>query len=388
MVKKKSTVLFVTNVEPFPARGGEYIRVQNVIDALSRNHKLVVISPPIDKDISLYSQVHQWFFVQKDSCTGWNNVNRFLGLLFTRSERKQLILQCIKEHQPEIVWFSWGHWGQYAKVVRNHGCKTVMETHNNESDLKRQQFSFESFGLNKAISWIVFLVQKYHERNLFKYFDLVMSVSEDNNDYHANIVGKERTAIIPNFIKKENFSSIAHEDRENLIVTGNFTTFQNASGVSWFIKEIWPEVKEQHPTIQLIIAGIGSRQLKVIKGDRRIKATGKIESISRWLGKASVAIVPLKYGSGTRVKVLEAMACKTPVISTTLGVEGLILTPGKDVLIADNKSDFIASILSLIQHPEKGQMLAENAYNTLIEKYELSVIQERLDRVSDKLISG
>jgi glycosyltransferase involved in cell wall biosynthesis len=114
---------------------------------------------------------------------------------------------------------------------------------------------------------------------------------------------------------------------------------------------------------------------------------GKVDSVLPYLCNTDVAIVPLRFESGTRFKILEAGACKKPVVSTTLGAEGLPVTNNHDIIIADDEKDFAKGIIKIIEDKHYAEIIAGNLYKLIREKYtienlenEMSVIISELNR--------
>jgi glycosyltransferase involved in cell wall biosynthesis len=117
----------------------------------------------------------------------------------------------------------------------------------------------------------------------------------------------------------------------------------------------------------------------------RVHVTGEVPSIVPYLRASVAALVPLRWESGTRFKILEAFACKTPVVSTTLGAEGLAVQHGQHLLLADDPSEFSSAILSLVEAPALGQRLVEPAYDLVRQAYDLSSAERQVNAILARL---
>lgn len=136
----------------------------------------------------------------------------------------------------------------------------------------------------------------------------------------------------------------------------------------WVINQVLPIIRRKIPNIHFYIIGSGSDTTLSDIQDPQITITGKLESVLPYLCHVNVALVPLRFESGTRFKILEAGACKIPIVSTTLGAEGIPVTHENDILIANEPDDFAAAILKLINDQELAQKISTNL-NKLIQQY-------------------
>ena len=134
-----------------------------------------------------------------------------------------------------------------------------------------------------------------------------------------------------------------------------------AEGAHWFVSEILPLIRQEVPAVSLYLVGKGSdRHLGSVveRGDPRTIVTGRVSSMLPFLSNADVCIVPLRFESGTRFKILEAGACGTPVVSTTLGAEGLPVESGRHLLIADRPEKFAEAVVRVLRDKDLAMLLA------------------------------
>jgi glycosyltransferase involved in cell wall biosynthesis len=140
------------------------------------------------------------------------------------------------------------------------------------------------------------------------------------------------------------------QEREEIVFSGNLEYAPNISAVQFFRRNIWTALRASRPNLKWRIVGKNPQAVsKLVAGDDRIELSGPVEDAVAELAKAQVAVVPVLAGSGTRVKILEAWAAGTPVVSTRLGVEGLDCEDGTNVLIADDASGFTNAVARLLE---------------------------------------
>jgi len=178
------------------------------------------------------------------------------------------------------------------------------------------------------------------------------------------------TAVVPNGVDLDYFQPAATPVTPGSIVfTGLMTYRPNADGVSYFIRRILPAIRASQRDAALTAVGWGlPDDVRPLLGDG-VSHTGRVEDIRPYLAQASVVVVPLRIGSGTRLKVLEAMAMAKAVVSTSVGCEGLEVSGGEHLLIADDPSTFAAAVIRLLDNPaeaaalgRRGRALVESRY--------------------------
>ena len=178
-------------------------------------------------------------------------------------------------------------------------------------------------------------------------------------------------------------------DPLNLVFTGSMDWLPNEDAIQWFTKDVYPLVKQHVPSATFTIVGRNpySSLVELSKRDSSIVVTGRVEDVRPYIGRAAVYIVPIRIGGGTRLKVYEAMAMQKPVVSTTIGVEGLPVHNGHELLIADTPLAFADSIIQLINSPETGERLAMNASRLVRERFGWSSVAEVFAGICEEVVS-
>jgi glycosyltransferase involved in cell wall biosynthesis len=153
----------------------------------------------------------------------------------------------------------------------------------------------------------------------------------------------------------------------------------NIDGAVSFAREVWPQLRERKPELIFTIVGRDPApevcELASIPG---IEVTGTVDDVRPYYREAIAAVVPLKVGGGSRLKILEAMAAGVPVVSTTLGAEGLEVTDDKNILIADPTEKMVEAIIKLIEQPEQRKQLREAGRTLISNRYDWARVGESL----------
>ena len=188
-----------------------------------------------------------------------------------------------------------------------------------------------------------------------------------------SIRGNFKVEIIPNCIDLASYIYIReHPQSDTLIFTGSLTYKPNYDAMCWFLENVFPLLRLRIPGLRLVITGEHAN-LPLPAADG-VWLTGMVEDVRPLIARSWVSIVPLQTGGGTRLKVLEPMALRTPVVSTSKGVEGLAVQNDAHLLIADDHQEFSTAVLRLMLTPGLRQQLAEKAYDLVRERYNWEII--------------
>jgi glycosyltransferase involved in cell wall biosynthesis len=157
----------------------------------------------------------------------------------------------------------------------------------------------------------------------------------------------------------------------DLVFVGSMDWLPNIDAVLYFVREILPLIRRQRPETTLAIVGRTPphKIAQLTVADPKIQVTGTVPDIRPYLWGCAVSIVPLRIGGGTRLKIYEAMAAKIPVVSTTIGAEGLSVNPPNDIRLADTPADFAAQCLELLANPTLRTDLSDAAWNMVNDNF-------------------
>lgn len=171
---------------------------------------------------------------------------------------------------------------------------------------------------------------------------------------------------------------------KDLLTLGTLYYPPNADGIRWFLKEVYPRVLQQVPEARLTIVGKNPPAdfLELAKSEPdKVVVTGYVPVLAPYLERSAVMLVPVRAGSGMRVRILEAFAQAMPVVTTTVGLEGIDATPGEDVLVADTPEDYAAAVVNLLKDSGMQQKLAENGRRLAESRYDWRVVLQKMDQV-------
>lgn len=251
----------------------------------------------------------------------------------------------------------------FGKALNHHNCESAMTRRlagNQRNPIQRQYMQWQAAKLEDA------------ERALCWSFDVNIVVSEQDRKLLQSIQPEGRFQVVENGVDTSFFRpSEAKPERHTAIFTGLLGWGPNVSAMNFLVDQIWPQVKRAFPDARLYLAGKNPpRHVRIWPTqDRSIAVVPNPEDMRPWLARAEVCVCPITEGGGTRLKILDAMAMGKPVVSTTVGCEGLQVTPDENILIADTPGDFAARLVQLFESEDlrrrmgaAGRALVEREY--------------------------
>jgi len=177
-------------------------------------------------------------------------------------------------------------------------------------------------------------------------------------------VARRPVVIVPNGVDLDRYPPLdfALAEPDHVLFVGTYRYRPNVDAVEWFVREVWPSIRAARPTARCSLVGMDPpasvRRLAAVPG---VEVVGTVADVRPWLARASVVVVPLRSGSGTRLKILEAFAAGRPVVSTRIGAEGLTVVHGQHLLLADDAGEFAAAVLRLLSDTWLQRQLALRA---------------------------
>ena len=255
----------------------------------------------------------------------------------------------------------------YVTLIQGH-CRNVwLDLHNIESVWHETLAAAERGAVRVALERFAASTGSLEYR-LFPQFAGILVTSSADADRVRNVAPGARVVVYPNALP---WVERPHRtDDHAIIFTGNMEYAPNANAVHWFAREIWPALRDVCTGLVWRIAGKRAELLKSLaSGDARIELIAHMEDPVAELARAQVAVVPLLAGSGTRFKILEAWAAATPVVSTSLGAEGLAAEHGKNILIADSAARMQETIVSLLASEIRRREIGEAGRALFEERY-------------------
>jgi len=380
-------ILFLTHMLPYPPTDGARIRSFNLLKTLAQHHRVSVVSFIIEttrtEDVEeLRGFVHDLQtvfrpqkYAVKDLLRGVCTSMPFTIINYSSEEMGELVTSKLNQG-IDVVHCEHLNMAQYA--MAGNGVKRIIDMHNVESEIMRRYAEKASDPLRALYSKMTAKKLARYEREVLKGFDLCVAVSARDGEHMRGFCSN--TVVVDNGVDLDTFLLRKDTGTEpRLVYTGWMKYHANNDAAKYFCDEILPAIKKDKPDVIVDIVGKEpSDEVLKLSEITGVNVTGAVPDIRPFISNASVYIVPLRVGGGTRLKILEAMAIGVPIVSTSIGCEGIGLTHGEDILIADTAEEFAAQTLRLLGDAPLRQRLTVNARELVEERFSWKTIGEKL----------
>jgi sugar transferase (PEP-CTERM/EpsH1 system associated) len=270
-------------------------------------------------------------------------------------------------------------------------CPKLLFTHNVEATIYRRQYETTENLLLKLAAWREYRRTERAEHRYLGQADHVLTVSDTDRDVFARVVDPSRITTVPTGVDLDYFQPGNEACQpDTLVFTGSMDYAANEDAMLFFVDEILPRVRSQVPNVSLVIVGRRpSRKVQALAASgQNIQVTGTVDDVRPYIQKGTVYIVPLRIGSGTRLKIFEAMAMAKAIVSTSVGAEGLPVREGVNILIANSPVEFARRVIGLLQHPVELSKLGKAARHLVEQEYGWPTIAIHFESVLRRLTEG
>lgn len=233
----------------------------------------------------------------------------------------------------------------------------------------------------KSFHYLSYKCGKPEEIELCRKFDLLIATTERDYQVFRKDLPHQHIAVIQNGAGQIFFEDLGLQpEPHTMVFTGLFTHLPNSQGILCFLDEIFPLILKKSPHTKVWIVGKNPTRAMLSRASKQIQITGFVEDVRPYMAKSEVFIIPLLAGGGIRGKALEAMAMKKPIVTTTIGVEGIHLRHQESALFADTPEEFAHSVLHLFENGEMRNRLSQNAFATVLQHYNWEAKGRELDQ--------
>jgi glycosyltransferase involved in cell wall biosynthesis len=432
-------ILFLTPQLPNPPHKGTTIRNFNLIKQLSRRHEVHLLS-------FIRSEEDQpWVDELRKYCRGvetviapehrmWRRLVTFffsplpdMAVRLPSAEFQARLEAYLERENFDIVQVEGIEMAPYALAIKGYGlaatlltglglyaqgvtfpalarCKVVFDDHNAEHVLQKRAFETDRRYPSKWHKALYSLVQyrklRQYEVTVCRAADHVVAVSDTDRIALQGIAPGVEVTVVANGVDSAYFSSGALPESHSisqskirhlasLVFTGTLDFRPNIDAVVWFCEQVLPHIKKEVFHIHLYIVGKSpTRDVRRLGEDAAVTVTGYVGDVRPYIAHAKIYVVPIRMGSGTKLKVLEAMAMGVPVVSTTLGAEGIAVTPGQDILIADDPVEFAAQVVALMNDEPLRKSMSARGRALMESRYDWQVVAPALEQVYETLVAA
>jgi glycosyltransferase involved in cell wall biosynthesis len=391
-------VLVVSAHLPFPPRWGFGTRVYQLMRQIASRHDatLLCYAAPGDENVERLRQefpvevVHRpkQRVLRKRASQLRSLASRVPYDVWTTHSREMqgVIDRLCAEHGFEIVQLE----STLLELFRfPPESQIVLDEHNVDYEVYARMHETERSPLRRAFYRSQERRFVRFEQRSWQRVAAVVATSEREAEIMRRHAPDTLVTAVPNGVDVEYFRpDSAPVEPGTLVFNGVLDYRPNLDGVNFLVDEVLPLVREHRPDVKVSVVGRGSESAVEALRRRGVDATGEVPDVRPYLQGAEVVVVPIRMGSGTRLKVVEGLALGKPVVSTTLGCEGVNVRDGEHLLIGDTAEVFALQILHLFEHPEVGEALGRAGRELTEREYSWDYAGERLEEVYQLSLQG
>ncbi len=388
-------ILFLSPTVPFPLTDGGRIRVFNLLKQIAEKSDITLLAletqPTDEEGVAELQQLGVQVHLVPNAPTLPRVSLRTLINAFHRQQPitvsrydlpayRQKFRELLATEDYDLVHYEMFHTAQFHTETDLPG---VLSQQNVDSEIWRRLCSETANPFYKFVYWTQQRAFQRYERVLSPKFDVVTCTSDIDALVFQQHCAEDAIAIIPNGVDVTHFQpDFTTESPAHLIYIGSMDWYPNEDAVAFFADEILPDIQSGVPEVRFSIVG-GNPSARVQKLAERdsVIVTGRVPEIKPYFAEATVFVVPLRIGSGTRLKILEALAMGKAIVSTSVGAEGLDLKDGEEIFIADEPKPFAEAVTQLLTDPTLRRRIGENGRARVEKDYDWRSIGEKLYRL-------
>jgi len=397
-------ILMVNPNLPYPPRSGNTIRLFNLIKGLSQTDKVDLIAIVSDnsttqediaslrkycRNVYLASRTKQsrlrqvWSIIRKISIG-----EPFFTKYVQSADLERLLYRITLENQYDIITIEHSVMAKYLDFLHpHHNAKTVLVMHDIASSLYERRYRSERKVLEKLKLLLTCLPLRKWEVRMARRFSRVVTMSGADRELFLSLGSGCTISVVANGVDTGTYLPFPQEDRgKNILLIGSMDYKPNVDAAHYFVRDIFPAVRKRHPDCTLTIVGKSAPEdIQRLTEEPGVNVHSDVDDVRPYYKKALVSVVPLRSGGGTRLKILEAMALGTPVVSTSIGCEGLDVANNRNILIADEPADFAQQITNLLTDLELWNRLSLNGRALVQKNYDWEQITREYRAMLEEL---
>jgi sugar transferase (PEP-CTERM/EpsH1 system associated) len=393
-------ILIVTPSIPYPPNWGFGIRVYQIVRELSRHHTVSLVCYASDGDdtkIEAMAQICHSVHVVPNPLP--NERAKRLAQLRSMARRssfqtsslntdamRDLLHQLLTGEQYDLVQFESS---QLASLPIIGSTPWIVDEHNLEYELLRRMYETERSPLRKLYNWVEYRKFRREERSSWLRADACVVTSERERAVVASHATDTPVHLSPNGVDIDYFvADDGDVDANRIVFTGLMSYRPNIDAVTYFVQRILPLVLETKPEVVFEIVGQGPpAEVTTLEG-RNVRVVGAVPDTRPYVRRAAVFVVPLRMGSGTRLKILEGLAMGKGLVTTSLGCEGIDVIDGEHVLITDGEAEFARATVTLIDDVHLAARLGRNGRALVEQTYSWSSIVTHLEVFHQQIVDS
>ncbi|MFH1755242.1 MAG: glycosyltransferase [Candidatus Latescibacterota bacterium] len=401
---KRQTVLLIKPVLPYPPDQGTKVLSFSLIQALEPHYNVTVLARILDRSEQTAAAELERSCERVITVLAPNRRSVFHRIFYRclyyvksnllRRSKKMLydcpgaFLQKARELAREdfdlviIEYWQLQHMAAYFPDDR-----VILLTHDVDMLVNRQSALVERNLLKKIQRMRAWLLEQKEEIRAYQTFDKILTLTERDRDAVGKISGnRARVEVLPFGVAAgyDNERSLQRNGREVLFMGAMSASF-NRDALDFFVRRIYPHIDDLAITI---VGGALPKELAYFERAANVEVVGRVKDVRPYLARATCMIVPLRFGGGLRIRILEAMSAGIPIVCSSVAIAGMPFVPEEDYLLAETPEEYAAQIERLVEDPELARRLSDNAEEKVRENYNVDNQAIRVKECFQKLINN
>ncbi len=395
-------ILFLTNRIPYPLNDGGNIATFQVADGLAlKGHEVHIAALNTRKhhmDIEQLPSQVAWHCVDIDTrltmpglAGGFFSTFPYNVKRFRSAEYSQMLKNLQGKDSFDIIQIEGIYMGMYVAEIRNlTNAPVILRSHNVEHRIWEGQYRSEKSILQRLyLKNLVPKIRKFEEQRIHE-FDGIIAITEVDEKWYRQQGYKGKILSIPAGVQVARLSTVREKEQntgrsKKVAFIGSLEWIPNLDGVRWFLNETWPHILKAWPDAEFHLAGKGAPQEISGWKIKGLKFHGTVHDAKEFITACDVFVVPLRSGSGMRLKILEAMSLGMPVVSTRSGAEGIPVTQKENIWIADEPLEISKAVRYLFENQEFANKMGEQGAEFVRKNFESGVLIEKFISFYDLL---
>ena len=380
-------ILMLSPYLPWPLDGGPPVRIYYVLRELAkRGHEIVLLAghegPPLPASHPVVSLCHEVLTYQPPSSArpgspllsalrSLASPLPYVAAKFGARHIRDSIRRAAEKHAIDLVWANFAFMAYAVPPELYRSVPVVLDEHESEGLLWRQYWRQGSLA-KRAFAALNLIKLPAFQKRIMAHVAVVLSNSEREASFTREYAPPGvRIWPVPNGVDTERFVPAPVGNKKNsILLCSGLAVYRNRAAAQWFARRMFPRIRGEVPDAEFWIVGSHpTREIRRLEQCPGIHVTGTVEDVRPHYAMARVAVAPYRYGEGTKIKVVEAMACGLPMVSTPTGCQGLEVIDGRHLMIAANETDFSRRVVELLRDRERARSLGEAARALAVEKY-------------------
>ncbi|MBN1657074.1 MAG: glycosyltransferase [Anaerolineae bacterium] len=409
-----ANILFLTHVLPYPLDAGPKTRAYYVLRHLSGEHRVTLVSftrpndPPESLE-HLREICHAVYSVPvkrglvRNLVAGMEALLTGMPMMIVRDDNATMfrtLAGLVRETKFDVVHADQlamaGYALQAARDAAGPRPRMLLDEHNAFSVLLERMAAVERGVARRMLMKREARAFRGYEVEMCLAFDAVLTVTQEDRRHLLSMVDdgvreafESRLTVMPICVDPGTVVPAVHRDsgQPTILHLGTMFWPPNAEGVAWFARDVLPLVHRQLPDARFVVVGKNPPpEVEALDADPCVMVTGYVQELEPYLAAADVFVVPVHAGTGMRVKILDAWLWGLPVVSTTIGAEGIEIVPGENILIGDDTNSFADAVVSLLTDRQLNCRLRSEGRAWVETNYAWSAVYRRLGSVYDRLL--